>query len=45
MSENTEEIRYIWNFITKREKNATQAAKKICNVYGHDTDISRGDRG
>ena len=25
-----------WNLITKKGKNATQAAKKICDVYGHD---------
>jgi len=24
-------------FYYKKGKNATQAAKKICNVYGHDT--------
>jgi len=37
MSENKEEIRYILKFYYKKGKNATQAAKKICDVYGHDT--------
>jgi len=40
MSENKEEIRYILKFYYKKEKNAscqTQTAKKICDVYGHDT--------
>lgn len=36
MSENKEEIRYILKFYYKKGKNATQAAKKICDVYGHD---------
>jgi len=30
------EIRYILKFYYKKEKNATQVAKKICDVYGHD---------
>jgi len=36
MSENKEEIRYILKFYYKKEKNATQAARKICDVYEHD---------
>jgi len=36
MSENKEEIRYILKFYYKKGKNATQAAKKICDVYGYD---------
>jgi len=36
MSENKEEIRYILKFYYKKEKNATQVANKICDVYGHD---------
>ncbi|EFN69608.1 hypothetical protein EAG_10774, partial [Camponotus floridanus] len=36
MSEEKEEIRYILKFYFKKGKNATQAAKKICDVYGHD---------
>ena len=36
MSENKEEIRYILKFYYKKGKNVTQAAKKICDVYGHD---------
>ena len=36
MSEEKEEIRYILKFYYKKGKNATQAAKKICDVYGHD---------
>jgi len=36
MSKNKEEIRYLWKFYYKKEKNAIQAAKKICDVYGHD---------
>ncbi|XP_043502668.1 histone-lysine N-methyltransferase SETMAR-like isoform X2 [Polistes fuscatus] len=36
MSENKEEIRYILKFYYKKGKNATQAAKRICDVYGHD---------
>jgi len=39
MSEN-KEIRYILKFYYKKEKNVTQVAKKICDVYGHDT-VSR----
>jgi len=34
MSENKEKIQYVLEFYKK--KNATQAAKKICDVYGHD---------
>ncbi|KAJ0177787.1 hypothetical protein K1T71_006660 [Dendrolimus kikuchii] len=34
MSESNEEIRDILKFYYKRGKNATQAAKKICDVYG-----------
>ena len=34
MSESNEEIRYILKFYYKKGKNATQAAKKICDVYG-----------
>jgi len=40
ISEN-KEIRYILKFYYKKEKNATQVAKKICNVYGHDTVSAR----
>ena len=29
-----EEIRYILKFYYKKGKNAKQAAKKICDVYG-----------
>lgn len=36
LSENKEEIRYILKFYYKTGKNATQAAKIICDVYGHD---------
>jgi len=36
MSENKEEIRYILKFCYKKEKNAIQTVKKICDVYGHD---------
>lgn len=36
MSENKKEIRYILKFYYKKEKNALQAAKKMC-VYGYDT--------
>jgi len=36
MSENKKEIRYILKFYYKKGMNATQAAKKICDVYGHD---------
>ncbi|KAJ0179306.1 hypothetical protein K1T71_005018 [Dendrolimus kikuchii] len=32
--ESNEEIRYILKFYYKKGKNATQAAKKICDVYG-----------
>ncbi|KAJ0178217.1 hypothetical protein K1T71_006040 [Dendrolimus kikuchii] len=32
--ESNEEIRYILKFYYKKDKNATQAAKKICDVYG-----------
>ncbi|KAJ0174870.1 hypothetical protein K1T71_009978 [Dendrolimus kikuchii] len=34
MSESNEEIRYILKFYYKKGKNATQAAKKNCDVYG-----------
>ena len=34
MSEYNEEIRYILKFYYKKGKNATQAAKKICDIYG-----------
>ena len=34
MSESNEEIRYILKFYYEKGKNATQAAKKICDVYG-----------
>ncbi|GBP11395.1 Histone-lysine N-methyltransferase SETMAR [Eumeta japonica] len=34
MSESNIEIRYILKFYYKKGKNATQAAKKICDVYG-----------
>lgn len=34
MSESKEEIRYILKFYYKKGKNATQAAKKICDIYG-----------
>ncbi|KAJ0171889.1 hypothetical protein K1T71_012652 [Dendrolimus kikuchii] len=34
MSESNEEIRYILKFYYKKGKNATPAAKKICDVYG-----------
>ncbi|KAJ0180769.1 hypothetical protein K1T71_004173 [Dendrolimus kikuchii] len=34
MSESNEEIRYILKFYYRKGKNATQAAKKICDVYG-----------
>jgi len=33
-NENKEEIKYILKFYYKKEKNATQAANKICDVYG-----------
>jgi len=33
---NKEEIRYILKFYYKKEKNATQAAKKNLWCYGHD---------
>jgi len=33
MSENKEEIWYILKFYYKKGKNATQAAKKICDIY------------
>jgi len=36
MSENKGEIRYILKFYYKKGKNAIQATKKICDVYGHD---------
>jgi len=36
ISENKEEIRYILKFYYKEGKNATQTAKKICDVYGYD---------
>jgi len=36
MSKNKEKIRYILKFYYKKGKNATQAAKKLCDVYGHD---------
>jgi len=39
--ENKEEIRYILKFYYKKGKNATQAAKKICDVYGHDAVLVR----
>ena len=34
MSESNEVIRHILKFDYKKGKNATQAAKKICDVYG-----------
>ena len=34
MNESNEEIRYILKFYYKKGKNATQVAKKICDVYG-----------
>ncbi|KAJ0176522.1 hypothetical protein K1T71_007701 [Dendrolimus kikuchii] len=34
MSESNEEIRYILKFSYKKGKNATQAVKTICDVYG-----------
>jgi len=37
MSENKEEIRYILKFYYKKGKSVTQVAKKICDVYEHDT--------
>jgi len=40
MSENKEEIQYILKFYYKKEKTATQAAKKICDVYGHDASVA-----
>jgi len=30
-----------WNFIIKKGKNATRAAKKICDVYGYDAVLVR----
>jgi len=33
MNENKEEIRYILKFYYKKGKNATQAAKKICDLW------------
>jgi len=36
MSENKKEIWYILKFYYKKEKDATQATKKVCDVYGHD---------
>jgi len=36
MSENKEEIRYILKILLQKGKNATQTAKKICDVYKHD---------
>jgi len=35
MSENKEEIRYILKFYYKKRKNAIQAARKTCDVYGY----------
>jgi len=32
MSKNKEEIRYI---LLEKRKNAMQAVKKICDIYGH----------
>ena len=40
MSEN-EEIRYILKFYYKKDKNATQAAEKNCDVYGYDAESVR----
>jgi len=37
ISKNKEEIRYILKFSYKKGKNATQVAKQICDIYGHDT--------
>jgi len=37
MNENKEEILYILKFYYIKGKNAPQAAKKIYNIYGHDT--------
>ncbi|KAJ0174407.1 hypothetical protein K1T71_009515 [Dendrolimus kikuchii] len=34
LNESNEEIRYILKFYYKKGENATQAAKKICDVYG-----------
>jgi len=34
MSESNKEIRYILKFYYQKGKNATQAVKKICDVYG-----------
>jgi len=42
MIENKEEIRYILKFYYKKGKNTTLAAKKICDVYGHDAISVRG---
>jgi len=41
MSENKEEIRYILKFYYKKEKNAIQVTKRICNVYEHDAVLVR----
>jgi len=35
MNENKEEIPYILKFYYKKGENASQAAKKICDIYGH----------
>jgi len=36
MSENKKKIQYILKFYYKKGKTATQAVKKICNVYEYD---------
>jgi len=41
MNKNKEKIRYTLKFYYKKEKNATQAAKKICDIYGHDAVLVR----
>jgi len=37
ISEISEEIRYVMFFYYKKDKNATQTCRKICEVYGADT--------
>jgi len=44
MSENKQEIQYILKFYYKKGKNATQASKKICDVYGYDAVSVRGTK-
>ena len=36
MSKNKKEVSYVLKFYYKKGKNATQSAKKICDIYGYD---------